>query len=146
MLTLDSRNRKANELNETSHLYLLHDKQHFSLWTTVEVFLSSKKNPSPSLQCQLGTSKIQIQPRTLETHKGKQGLLDLLFLDTQFSFCSLLIYFYSRDWWTQKDNTNTKTILFLAPCKKTPLHKLLLQISLKGFRYEMWSKTATCCF
>lgn len=34
----------------------------------------------------------------------------------------------------QKNNTSTKTILMLAPCKKTPLYKLLLQISPKGFQ------------
>lgn len=60
------------------HLIFIYDmtEQDFSLWITVKVFLSSKK-PSPSHQCKLGASKIQTQPRILETHKEKQGLLDL---------------------------------------------------------------------
>lgn len=42
-------------------------------------FLVVKKS-SPPFQSQLGTSKIQIQPRIWETHQKNQGLLDLLFL------------------------------------------------------------------
>lgn len=76
------------------HLIFIYDmtnKARFQL-------MNYSKKPSPSVQCQLGTSKIQIQPRILKKHKEKQGLLELLFWTLSSVFASsLVIYFCSRD-------------------------------------------------
>lgn len=69
------------------HLIFIYDmtEQDFSLGTTAVMFLSSK-NPSPSLQCQLGTSKNSGSTKNLRNTQRKTRSTGTAFSDTQFNF------------------------------------------------------------
>lgn len=119
MLTWDSCNRKANELNEISHLYLWYDKQYFSLWTTGEVFLSSKKILS-SIPVPTGHIQNSDSTKNLRNTPKKPRSTGPAFFEhpVQFFLCSLLIYFYSRDWWCRRIIPILKQHSFLHHVRK----------------------------
>lgn len=101
MLTWDSHNRKVNELNETSHLYLLYDKQ--SKISAYEIqykwFLLIKNlsfTPVPPGQIQNSHKKFR------KTKKNKIYWSCFFGHPVPFSLSPLMIYFISRDWWCRR--------------------------------------------